>query len=115
ARRHGPALSRDDRDELRWWPGRGRNACGRALRAARRHRRHHRAVPDPARLPPAHAARALAHLARLPPPRPCRTRARPGTVRIVCGGRGRVIRCERWKADVTAAACAFASLPILTA
>ena len=46
------------------------------VRAARRHRGDHRAVPDPARPRAAHAARTAAHVARLPPSRPRRARAR---------------------------------------
>ena len=40
----GPALSHDDRDELRRRPGRRRDDGRGAVGAARRHRRHHRAV-----------------------------------------------------------------------
>ena len=54
--------------------------------AARRHRGHHRAVPDPEGLHPAHAARTAAHLARLQAPRPGRARARPEPVRVVRRG-----------------------------
>ena len=53
-----------------------RDACRRPLGAARRDRGHHRAVPDPAGLRAAHAARTAAHPARVPPPRPRRARAR---------------------------------------
>ena len=49
-RRDGPALSHDDRDELRRRPGRRRDDGGGAVGAARRDRGHHRAVSDPARL-----------------------------------------------------------------
>ena len=39
------------------------------VRAARRHRGHHRALSDPVRLPAAHAARPADHRPRLPPSR----------------------------------------------
>ena len=65
-RRDGPPLSHHHRDELRRRPGRRRDHGGRAVGAARRHRGHHRAVPDPVRLSAAHPARPAADLARLP-------------------------------------------------
>src|SRR5215468_10607852 len=49
---------------------------GGAVGAARRHRGNHRAVPDPAGLHSAHAARTTAHLARLSPPRSRRAHPR---------------------------------------
>ena len=69
ARRDGPPLSHDNRAQLRRRAGRRRDDRGGALRAARRDRGDHRAVPDPAGLPAAHAARPPAHRPRLPPPR----------------------------------------------
>ena len=51
--------------------------------AARRHRGHHRAVPDPEGLRAAHPARPAAHRARLPPSRPAGAGARSGAVRLV--------------------------------
>ena len=62
----------------------------RAVGAARCHRGHHRAVPDPVRLSAAHAARAAAHLARLPASWLGRARARSGAVRTVRWRRGRM-------------------------
>ena len=82
-RRHGPALPHHHRDELRRRPGRRRDHGGGAVGAARRHRGHHRAVPDPVRLSAAHPARPAVDLARLPPSRPRRARARSGAVRTV--------------------------------
>ncbi len=57
-------------DELRRRSGGRRHHGGRVVRAARRNRGHHRAVPDPKRVHPAHAARAAAHRACLPASRP---------------------------------------------
>ena len=68
----------DDRAELRRRPGRRRDHGGGAVGAARRDRGHHRAVPDPVRLPAAHPARPAADLPRLPASRPRRTLARSG-------------------------------------
>ena len=65
------------RHSLRRRPGRHRDHRRRAVRAARRDRGHHRAVPDPAGLPAAHAARPRADAARLPPSRPAGAAARP--------------------------------------
>ena len=76
---HGPqATSTLIARQLRRRPGRHRDHRGGAVRAARRHRGHHRALPDPAGLPAAHAARPRADAARLPPSRPGRAeRATP--------------------------------------
>ena len=63
---------------------------GGAVGAARRHRGHHRAVSDPVRLSAAHPARPAADLARLPPSRPRRARARSGAVRLVRQATGRL-------------------------
>ena len=60
---------------LRRRPGRHRDDRRRPLRAARRHRGDHRALPDPEGLRAAHAARPRAHPPRLPPPRPARADA----------------------------------------
>ena len=60
---------------------------GRAVGAARRHRGNHRAVPDPAGLHPAHAARPVADRACIPPSRPRRAAPRPGAIRPVRAGR----------------------------
>ena len=54
-----------------------------AVGAARRHRGHHRAVPDPEGLHPAHAARAAAHRRTPSASRPAGADARPGAVRAV--------------------------------
>ena len=74
-RPHGPKIPRPHRGVVRRRPGRHRDHRGGAVRAARRHRGHHRALSDPERLRAAHPARARAHAARLPSPRPCRTGA----------------------------------------
>ena len=55
-----PALSLDDREQFRRRAGRHRDDRGRPVGAARRDRGHHRAVPHPAGLHPAHAARPRA-------------------------------------------------------
>ena len=55
-----------DRRELRRRAGRHRDDRRGAVRAARRHRGNRRAVPHPAGLRPAHAARPPAHAAGLP-------------------------------------------------
>ena len=55
------AISRPSRENYGGGPVGVDTHGGRAVRAARRHRGHHRAVPDPERLHPAHAARAAAH------------------------------------------------------
>ena len=89
---HGPALSHHHRDELRRRPGRRRDHGGGAVRAARCHRGHHRAVPDSVRLSAAHPARAAVDLARLPPSRPRRAGARSGAVRAVRRRRGGIDR-----------------------
>ena len=60
------------------------------VRAARCHRGHHRAVPDPVRLSAAHPARTAVDLACLPSSRPRRARARSGAVRVVRRRRGGV-------------------------
>ena len=71
---------------LRRRPGRHRDHRGGALRAARRHRGHHRALSDPEGLRAAHAARPRADPARLPPSRPARAEPRDGgAVRAVHG------------------------------
>ena len=57
-------------------PGRHRDHRRGALRAARRDRGDRRALPHPAGLRPAHAARPPAHPAGLPPSRPRRALAR---------------------------------------
>ena len=56
------------------------------VRAARRDRGDHRAVPDPARPRPAHPARAPAHRARIPPSGACRAGARPVAVQAIRRG-----------------------------
>ncbi len=71
-RRARPALPLDDREEFRRRAGRHRDHRGRPVRAARRHRGHHRALSDPAGLHPAHAARPRADQRRLAPSRPRR-------------------------------------------
>ena len=86
SRRHGPALPDDDRGELRRRPGRRRNHGRGSVRAARRHRGHHRALSDPVRAAAAHAARPAHHRARLPASRPARAGARSGAVRVVRPG-----------------------------
>ena len=83
ARRHGPALSHDHRDELRRRSGRRGNHGRGAVGAARCDRGYHRAVPDSVRLPAANAARAAIDVARLPASRPCRAGSRSRAVRIV--------------------------------
>ena len=65
----------------------GRGAVG----TARRHRGHHRALPDPVRLSAAHPARTAADRARLPASRPRRARARSGAVRTVRRRRRRAV------------------------
>ena len=77
----GPPLSRNDRGQLRRRAGRGRDDRRGALRAARRDRGDHRALPDPAGLRAAHAARPAADPARVPPSRPRRAAARGGRSR----------------------------------
>ena len=74
----GPQVSLHHRHLVRRRPGRHRDHGGGAVGAARRHRGDHRAVPDPARLRAAHAARARADRARLPPSRPARAEPRCG-------------------------------------
>ena len=69
--------------ELRRRSGRRRDHGGGPVRAARCHRGHHRAVPDPVRLSAAHPARTAVDLACLSSSRPRRARARPGAVRTV--------------------------------
>ena len=54
-----------DRRKFRRWAGRHRDDRGGPFRAARRHRGHHRALPHPAGLHPAHAARPGADGKRL--------------------------------------------------
>ena len=76
--------------ELRRRSGRDRHHRGRALGAARRDRGDRRAVSHSEGLHPAHAARAAADFARLPPPRPRRAGARSGAVRAVQPG-GRAV------------------------
>ena len=73
----------DDRAELRRRPGRRRDHGGGAVGAARRHRGHHRAVPDPVRLSAAHPARPAADLPRLQTSRPRRAVARGVAIRAV--------------------------------
>ena len=85
----------DDRRALRRRAGRGRDAGGRAVGAARRDRGDHRAVPDPEGPAAAHAARPADHLARLPPSRPGRAGARSVAVRVVRAGGGRTIAISR--------------------
>ena len=86
----------DHRDELWRRPGRRRDHGGGAVGAARCDRGHHRAVSDPVRLSAAHPARAAVDLARLPPSRPRRARARSGAVRLVrWRERGRVMIAVR--------------------
>ena len=96
-----------------------RDHRGGALRAARRHRGDHRAVPDPEGLRAAHAAWTAADRPRLPPPRPCRAQPRSVAVRAVCA-RGRVtIHCFRrrpmnraaaWR-DYLDRACSLSGVP----
>ena len=69
---------------------------GGAVGAARCDRGHHRAVPDPVRLSAAHPARTSVDLARLPPSRPRRARARSGAVRLV-----------RWRRARTSDGCRY--------
>ena len=64
---HGPALPRLHRGELRRRPGGDRDHRGGALRTARRAGGGDRALPDPAGLRAADAARPDAHPARLRP------------------------------------------------
>ena len=64
-RRDGSALSSVHRRELRRRPGRRRDHRGGARRPARRHRGSDRALPDPAGLRAAHAARPHADRPRL--------------------------------------------------
>ena len=82
----GSALSRRDRGQVRRRPGRRRDDRRRAVRAARRDRRHHRALSHPARLRAAHAARTAVDVARLPPSRPRRAAARGTAADPVRGG-----------------------------
>jgi Holliday junction DNA helicase RuvB len=63
---------------------------GGAVGAARCDRGHHRAVPDPVRLPAADATWTIVNVARLPSPWPCRTIARSGAIRPVQPGRGQL-------------------------
>ena len=82
-----PALPRADRDELRRRPGRHRDHRRGALRAARRDRGDRRALPDPAGLRPAHAARPPADAAGLPPSRARRAAGRAAAqIRLVRPG-----------------------------
>jgi Holliday junction DNA helicase RuvB len=75
------------RGELRRRAGRDRDHRGGAVRAARRHRGDHRAVPDPERLHPAHAARAASDLRNaFTPSRPRRALARSRAIRSVREG-----------------------------
>ena len=76
------------RDELWRRSGRRRDDRGGAVGAARRDRGHHRAVPDPARIRAAHAARAPLDRPCLPPSWPCSATARCGAVRVVWAGGG---------------------------
>ena len=78
-----------DRRELRRRAGRHRDHRGGAVRAARRDRGDHRAVPDPEGLHAAHAARTAADRPRLPPSRPCRARR---AIRRNSGCSGRTTR-----------------------
>ena len=81
-------------DLVRRRPGRHRHHGGGAVGAARRHRGDHRAVPDPARLRAADAARAGADRARLPPSRPARAEPR-SRCSSGCSGEATAMR-EEW-------------------
>ena len=72
ARPARPALPHDDRAEFRRRAGRHRDDRRRPVGAARRDRGHHRALPHPAGLHPAHAARPRADRQCLAASRPRR-------------------------------------------
>ena len=64
ARADGPGAAGSRRNEIRGWAGRALDARRRTRRGARHDRGRLRAVPAPARLPPANAAGARDHEAR---------------------------------------------------
>ncbi len=76
----------DDCAQLRRRPGRRRYDRRRAVGAARRHRGHHRAVPDPAGLRAAHAARPPAHRPRFQTSRPAEPTRDPGQFGLFANG-----------------------------
>ena len=82
ARAHRPRAPRRDRAQVRRRPGRALDARGLARRGAGHDRGRLRAVPAPARLPPADAARTRHHRAR-----PRRTSAPPADPRTGCSRR----------------------------
>jgi Holliday junction DNA helicase RuvB len=77
-RRHGPQAFVGDNRQVRRWPGRCRQPRRGHWRGARHHRGCPRTLPDPTRLPAAHAARSRGDGGRLPAPgpgKPARRRA----------------------------------------